>query len=101
LLIILAVAVSRVSTASDVLTRASISVPGPVAMEVCRFTAIYHEGVENMCYDCGCGKPNEEHGTPDHITEKDFEKAAKANGKSVQEAKKHTLELLQKQLSIK
>ena len=31
-----------------------------------------------MCLDCGCGKPNDDHGDTNHITMKDVEKAAKA-----------------------
>lgn len=36
-------------------------------------------------------------GNADNITEEDFKKAAEASGQSIEEAKKNTLELLQKQ----
>ncbi len=52
-----------------------------------------------MCFNCGCGKPNEDYGKPDMITEQDFEKAAKAAGQTVMEAKRNTFSMLQKQLS--
>jgi hypothetical protein len=50
-----------------------------------------------MCYNCGCGAPNNDMGDEDNITEQTFEKAAKANGQSVEEAKKSTLEQLKKE----
>jgi hypothetical protein len=31
-----------------------------------------------MCMSCGCGKPNEDHGNPDHITLDMIQRAAKA-----------------------
>jgi hypothetical protein len=37
-------------------------------------------------------------GHPDNITEEDFEKAAKAMGQTVKEAKQETLKMLKKQL---
>jgi len=40
-------------------------------------------------------------GHPQNITDKTFEEAAKAMGQSVEEAKKETLKLLQKQLGEK
>ena len=42
-----------------------------------------------MCLDCGCGKPNDDHGDTNHITMKDVEKAAKASEISVEEAVKN------------
>ncbi len=51
-----------------------------------------------MCYNCGCGLPNDDMGHPENITDKTFEKAANAMGQSVAEAKKNTLDLLKKQL---
>jgi len=47
-----------------------------------------------MCYNCGCGKPDDDMGDPKNITEKTFEEAAKAVGQSPKDAKKNTLELL-------
>jgi hypothetical protein len=47
-----------------------------------------------MCYNCGCGKPDDDMGDPKNITDKTFEEAAKASKQSPKEAKKKTLELL-------
>lgn len=52
-----------------------------------------------MCYNCGCEMPDNDMGDPKNITDKTFEEAAKAMDQSVEEAKKNTLELLQKVLS--
>jgi hypothetical protein len=42
---------------------------------------------DDMCLSCGCGKPHEDHGDPDHITYEDLERAAEAaNGISVEQA---------------
>jgi len=54
-----------------------------------------------MCYNCGCGIPDDDMGHPQNITNKTFEAAAKAMSQSEEEAKKNTLELLQKQLESK
>ncbi len=51
-----------------------------------------------MCYNCGCQLPDDNMGHPQNITNKTFEEAAKAMGQSVEEAKKETLKLLEKQL---
>jgi hypothetical protein len=40
--------------------------------------------------------PDNDMGNPDNITNKTFEEAAKAAGQNAEEAKKNTLELLQK-----
>jgi hypothetical protein len=42
-----------------------------------------------MCLSCGCGKPHDDHGNPDHITYEDLEKAAQAGGITTQEAAKN------------
>ena len=54
-----------------------------------------------MCYNCGCEMPDNDMGNPDNITNKTFEEAAKAAGQNTDEAKKNTLELLQKGLRQK
>lgn len=54
-----------------------------------------------MCYNCGCQMPDNDMGNADNITEQTFIKAAKASGQTVEEAKKYTLELLQKTLGHK
>lgn len=51
-----------------------------------------------MCYNCGCGMPDNDMGSPKNITNKTFEEAAKASRKTLEEAKKNTLELLEKNL---
>jgi hypothetical protein len=54
-----------------------------------------------MCYNCGCKMPDNDMGNPDNITNKTFEEAAKAAAQNTDEAKKNTLELLQKGLRQK
>ena len=54
-----------------------------------------------MCYNCGCELPHGDMGHPQNISDKTFEEAAKAMDQSVEEAKKETLKLLQKQLGEK
>lgn len=54
-----------------------------------------------MCYNCGCGRPDDDMGNPDNITNKTFEKAARAWGQSAEEAKKKTYEMLKKQFEGK
>ncbi len=49
-----------------------------------------------MCYNCGCELPDKDMGSPKNITDKTFAEAAKAAGQSVEEAKKNTLQLLEK-----
>ena len=41
-----------------------------------------------MCYNCGCGRLNDNMGSNDNITESDIQKAAEAMGQTVEEAKK-------------
>jgi hypothetical protein len=54
-----------------------------------------------MCYNCGCGNPNDDMGDPKNITNKTFEAAAEAEKQSVAEAKLKTLELLTQELNNK
>jgi len=54
-----------------------------------------------MCYNCGCEMPDNDMGNVHNITDKTFEEAAKAAGQSPEEAKKNTLDLLEKTLSQK
>jgi len=51
-----------------------------------------------MCYNCGCQMPDNDMGDPKNITNTTFNEASKAAGQSAEEAKKNTLELLQKTL---
>lgn len=52
-----------------------------------------------MCYNCGCGMPDDDMGNQDNITEEDIKKAAQASGQTVEDAKKNMLEMLKKQVS--
>lgn len=54
-----------------------------------------------MCYNCGCGMPNNDMGNPKNITNRTFEEAAKTMNQSVKEAKMNALELLRKVLAAK
>lgn len=45
--------------------------------------------------------PDDDMGNPDNLTEEDFKKAAEASGQTVEEAKKNTLEMLQKKVKQK
>jgi hypothetical protein len=50
-----------------------------------------------MCYNCGCGLPDEKHGHPDWITNETFEKA-KAEGESLEDVKRNVMNSLKKEL---
>ena len=54
-----------------------------------------------MCYNCGCGMPNNDMGKPENITNKTFEKAADAMGQAVKDAKTNARALLEKVLAAK
>ena len=54
-----------------------------------------------MCYNCGCGMPNNDMGKPENITTKTFETAANAMGQSTEDAKKNAQDLLGKVLAAK
>jgi hypothetical protein len=54
-----------------------------------------------MCYNCGCGNPNDDMGDPNNITNATFDKAAKAFDQSVAQAKLETLSLLKQELEGK
>lgn len=54
-----------------------------------------------MCYNCGCGMPNNDMGKAETITNKSFEEAAKAMGQSAADAKKNAQELLARVLNAK
>ena len=52
-----------------------------------------------MCYNCGCGMPNNDMGNPKNITSKNFEEAAAAMGQSVKDAQKNAHRLLERVLA--
>jgi hypothetical protein len=52
-----------------------------------------------MCYNCGCGMPNNDMGNSHNITNKTFEEAAQAMGQTTQDGKKNARELLEKVLA--
>lgn len=54
-----------------------------------------------MCYNCGCGMPDEDHGNPKNITTKTFEEAAKSTDMKPEEAKKFTKELLENETALR
>lgn len=54
-----------------------------------------------VCYNCGCGMPDNDMGNAKNITNRTFEEAAKAAEQSSEEAKKNTLALLQELLASK
>lgn len=54
-----------------------------------------------MCYNCGCGMPDDNMGNPDNITEESIKTAAEASGQTVEDAKKNMLEMLKKQVKQK
>jgi hypothetical protein len=47
-----------------------------------------------MCYNCGCGMPNNDMGNPANITNKTFEDAAKTMKQSAEDARKNARQLL-------
>jgi hypothetical protein len=49
-----------------------------------------------VCLTCGCGKPNETHGDPAHITYDDLKKAADAAEITVEEAATNLQETIRK-----
>lgn len=66
-------------------------------------------GGEHMCYNCGCGRPDDDMGQGNagvdpggrSITNKTFQVAAASQGMSEEEAKKEALKLLKKVLNEK
>lgn len=49
-----------------------------------------------MCYNCGCGMPNNDMGKAENITNEKFEKAANAMGVSLEESWRNARDLLDK-----
>jgi len=48
-----------------------------------------------MCYNCGCKKPDYDHGNPANITNRTFAQAANAGNKGdTEKAKQNTAELV-------
>jgi len=54
-----------------------------------------------MCYNCGCGKLDNDMGNPKNITNKTFEEAAKATKQTSEEARRNTYETLKKEFEKK
>ena len=54
-----------------------------------------------MCYNCGCGMPNNDMGDPKNITTQTFEDAAKAMNQDAKSAKRNAKALLDKVLAAK
>lgn len=49
-----------------------------------------------MCYNCGCGDKEKDHGDSRNITEKTFRDAAEATNGTADDAKQNTVNLLKK-----
>ena len=47
-----------------------------------------------MCLNCGCGNPDERHDDAANITRDDLQKAAEANGQSLEEAARNVKQAL-------
>jgi hypothetical protein len=54
-----------------------------------------------MCFNCGCDIPDDNMGNSDNISNETFEKAAKAWGQTIDEAKENTYKLLKKKFDKK
>lgn len=52
-----------------------------------------------MCYNCGCGMPNNDMGKPENITEHRLAEAAKAMGQTLEKSRENMLALLEKVLA--
>jgi hypothetical protein len=57
--------------------------------------------ISAMCYNCGCGMPNNDMGNPKNITNQTFEEAAKTMNQSPMDAKRNARELLERVFSAK
>jgi len=44
-----------------------------------------------MCMNCGCGKPDDNHGHPENLTADDIRAAARTNSQSLQETARNIL----------
>ena len=49
-----------------------------------------------MCVSCACGKPNDDHGDPRHITMQQLQQAAEAIGKSPKDVASNIQQAVQK-----
>ena len=45
-----------------------------------------------MCLNCGCGKPDDDHGNPANITADDLHRAGAANGQSLRTSAQNILD---------
>ncbi len=45
-----------------------------------------------MCMSCGCGRPNDNHGDPRHITQDDLDQAAQAANISREQAAQNIMD---------
>jgi hypothetical protein len=48
-----------------------------------------------MCMNCGCGRPQDDHGNAANITAEDLQHAAEANGQSLRQSAQHILETVE------
>ena len=54
-----------------------------------------------MCYNCGCGMPNNDMGNSNNLTNETFKRAAEATKQPLHVAKKNARALLEKVLAAK
>jgi hypothetical protein len=45
-----------------------------------------------MCMNCGCGKPDDNHGHPENLIADDLRRAGDVNGQSLRDTAKHIAE---------
>ena len=50
-----------------------------------------------MCYNCGCGNPNDDMGNPDNITNATFDKSAKASNQDPKQAREESYKILKRE----
>lgn len=48
-----------------------------------------------MCMNCGCGKPDDEHGNPANITARELQRAGAANGQSLRTSAQNILDAVE------
>lgn len=56
------------------------------------------KGETNMCLDCGCGEPNDDHDDKRHLTMDHIKKAAEASSTTQKEVKQNIIKALQDSL---
>lgn len=52
-----------------------------------------------MCYNCGCGDPNDDMGNPKNITNKTIDEASEVNGMTRKQSLEEMKKVLEKELA--